>query len=208
MPKSIAISAALLIAAATVTAASLANGQSSVLTEGPLQPLGGRTYTIRAGPVANADAEAVVGSFQILQAGGPEAIPSTGLSGGCLEFHPADLGFTRMAAKQCQRNSECSTPGENEFAACDTQTGQCWSRPPGPAASAALCHRGITPPVNALVPVPAQPVDVRQFGIQRGAHVRVGACLNKAGIDPRVTGCQTSDGPDKIQVWGPVARIR
>lgn len=165
-------------------------------------------YTIRAGPVEQAEASAVSGTFQIHRSGSPSAIPSARLAGGCLEFLAADLGYEQMAAKQCQRNSECSTPGENEFGACDTATKQCWSRPAGLAASAKLCNRGLIAAPNDLIPVPAEPADVRQFGIPRGAHVRVGACLNKAGINPQATGCLTSDGPDKIQVWGPITKIR
>jgi len=165
-------------------------------------------YTIRAGPVDHAEASAVSGTFQVHRTGAPSGIPSDGLSGGCLEFLAADLGYEQMAAKRCEKNSDCSTPGENEFAACDTETKQCWSRPTGLAASAKLCNRGLIAAPSALIPVPAQPADVRELGIQPGTHVRVGACLNKSGINPQATGCLTSDGPDKIQVWGPVTRIR
>ena len=165
-------------------------------------------YTIRAGPVDHAEASAVSGTFQVHSTGAPSGIPSARLAGGCLEFLAADLGYEQMAAKQCQKNSECSTPGENDFAACDSETKQCWSRPAGIAASAKLCNRGLIAPPNELIPVPAQPVDVRELGILPGAHVRVGACLNKSGINPQATGCLTSDGPDKIQAWGPVTRIR
>lgn len=165
-------------------------------------------YTIRAGPVDHAEASAVSGTFQIHRAEGPSGIPSARLAGGCLEFLAADLGYEQMAAKQCRKNSDCSTPGENEFAACDLETKQCWSRPTGLAAALKLCNRGLIAPTNALIPVPAEPVDVRQFGIRTGTHVRVGACLNKAGINPQETGCLSADGADKIQVWGPVTRVR
>lgn len=165
-------------------------------------------YTIRAGPVSRTEASAVSGTFQVHRTGASSGIPSSRLAGACLEFLPIDLGFEQMAAKRCEKNSDCSTPGENQFGACDTDTKRCWSRPAGLAASAALCNRGLVAPPNDLIPVPAQPADVRQFGVQPGARVRVGACLNKSGINPGATGCQTADGPDKIQVWGPIARIR
>ena len=165
-------------------------------------------FTIRAGPIVRAEAAAVSGSFQVHRTAAPNGIPSQRLAGACLEFLAGDLGFAEMSAKQCQKNSDCSTPGENEFGACDTHTNQCWSRPAGFTAGAKLCNRGLIAPVNDVIQVPAEPVDVRQFGIKPGAHVRVGACLNKSGINPQVTGCQTSDGPDKIQVWGPVTRVR
>ena len=88
------------------------------------------------------------------------------------------------------------------------ETKQCWSKPPGLAAGAALCNRGLVVTANDLVPVPAQPVDVRKLSIQPGAHVRVGACLNKSGINPQATGCLNPDGTDKIQTWGPVTTVR
>jgi len=166
------------------------------------------TFTIRAGPVTRAKAAAVSGTFQVLRIGAPAGIPSSRLAGACLEFLAADLGFNQMAAKQCQKNSDCSVPGENEFGACDIETQQCWSKPPGLAAGAALCNRGIIAPVSELLPVPREPADVRQFGIKPGSHVRVGACLNKLGINPQATGCLAPDGSDKIQVWGPITKIR
>lgn len=165
-------------------------------------------FTIRAGPVDHAEAAAVSGTFQVHRTGAPDGIASSRLAGGCLEFLAADLGFTQMAAKQCQKNSDCSVPGENEFGACDTETNQCWAKPAGLAAGAALCNRGLIAPVNELIPVPRQPADVRQFGIQPGARVRVGACLNRSGINPQATGCLSADGADKVQVWGPVTEIR
>lgn len=165
-------------------------------------------FTIRAGPVDKAEAAAVAGTFQIHRTGAPDGIPSSRLAGGCLEFLAADLGFSQMAAIQCSKNSDCSVPGENEFGACDTETKQCWAKPDGLAAGAALCNRGLIAQANELISVPSQPVDIRQFGIQPGSHVRVGACLNKSGINPQATGCLSRDGTDKIQVWGPVTKIR
>ena len=50
--------------------------------------------------------------------------------------------------------------------------------------------------------------DVRQLGIAPGAKVRVGACLNESGINPQATGCASVDGPDRIEVFGPVTRVR
>ncbi len=165
-------------------------------------------YTLSAGPVANAEASAVSGTFQVLRTGAPSGIPSSRLTGACLIFPAADLGYSQMAVKQCHKDADCSTPGESEFGTCDTETKQCWSKPAGATAGAALCNRGIIAPVNELNPVPTQPVDVRQFGIERGAKVRVGACLNKSGINPLLTGCLATDGPDRIMDLGPVSKIR
>jgi hypothetical protein len=165
-------------------------------------------FTIRAGPVANAEANAVSGTFQVHRAGVSNGIPSSRLAGGCLIFSAADLGYGQMAAKQCHKDADCSTPGENEFGTCDTKTKQCWSKPAGLAAGAALCRRGIVAAVDELYSVPAQPVDVRLFGIQPGASVRVGACLNKSGINPAVSGCVATDGPDRIFDLGPIRKIK
>lgn len=208
MRQLIVIPAALLVAGAALSVRPAdVNGAFAWREVGQPAPPQPR-YTIRAGPVDHAEASAVSGTFQVHRTAAPTGIPSARLAGACLEFLAADLGYEQMAAKQCQKNSDCSVPGENMFGACDAGTKQCWSRPPGFAVSAKLCNRGLIAPPNDLIPVPAQPVDVRQFDIQPGTHVRVGACLNKSGIDPQATGCLTSDGPDKIQVWGPITRTR
>lgn len=165
-------------------------------------------YTIRAGPVANSQSSAVSGTFQVLRTGAPSGIPSSRLAGACLIFPAADLGFEAMAAKRCQNDADCSTPSENAAGTCDGETNQCWSKPAGLAAGAALCNRGIVAAEGELNVVPLQPVDTRQFGIEPGAQVRVGACLNRSGIDPRMTGCLAVDGPDALKVLGPVSKIR
>jgi hypothetical protein len=165
-------------------------------------------FTIRSGPVANAEATAVWGTFQVLKTGAPSGIPSAGLAGACLIFPATDLGFEQMAAKQCHRDADCSTPGENVAGTCDIETNRCWSKPEGLAAATALCNRGIIAFESELNPVPSQPVDVLQLGIERGAKVRVGTCLNKSGINPLLTGCLATDGPDRIFDLGPVATIR
>lgn len=163
-------------------------------------------FTVRAGPVANAQLDALSGTFQVLKSGSPDAIPSALIGGACLAFPAADLGFTQMAAKQCSKNSDCSTPGENEFGYCDTQAGTCWARPAGPAARAAFCDTGKVRTLNDINSVPVQPVDASQFRIRSGSKVRVVACLNKTGATR--TGCASNDGPDRIEVLGPVATIR
>ena len=165
-------------------------------------------YTIRAGPVPNAQLGALAGSFQLLETGNPAGIPSDRLGGACLAFAAADLGYTQMAAKQCTKNSDCSTPGENEFGYCDAQTNSCWAKPKGPTANAALCRKGQVWTATDTHPVPIQPANAAQFGIKAGAKVRVVACLNKSGIDGAQTGCASKDGPDRIQVLGPVATVR
>jgi hypothetical protein len=151
---------------------------------------------------------AVWGTFQVLKTGAPLGIPSSRLAGACLIFPATDLGFEQMAAKQCHKDADCSTPGENAFGTCDIETNKCWSKPDGLAAGAALCNRGIVAAENELNLVPSQPADVVQFGIKRGAKVRVGACLNKSGINPLVTGCLATDGPDRIFDLGPVTKIQ
>lgn len=165
-------------------------------------------FTVRAGPVANAQIGALSGTFQLLKSGAPDAIPSTRLGGACLAFRATDLGFTQMAAKRCTKNSECSTPGENEYGYCDTQTSQCWAKPTGPAANPALCQKGQVWSAVDTHAVPAQPVNASQFGIKPGAQVRVVACLNKSGINVAGTGCASKDGPDRIEVLGPIATVR
>ena len=164
-------------------------------------------YTIRAGPVPNAQAGALAGTFQLLETGGPNGIPSARIGGACLAFPAADLGFPQMAAKQCAKNSECAT-SENPVGYCDVEQRTCWSRPNRPDARPALCNTGITLNPNDLNAVPAQPVNVAPFNIAPGAKVRVIACLNKAGANPRATGCASADGPDRIEVMGPIATIR
>lgn len=166
------------------------------------------TYTIRAGPVPNAGAAALSGTFQLLEVGGPDAIPSNRLGGACLVFPAADLGFTQMAAKQCTKNSDCSFPAENAVGYCDTQESKCWSRPNRPNARTALCNLGFAISPNELNSVPKQPVDVGQFNIRAGAKVRVIACLNRADADLQKDGCGSTDGPKRIEVMGPVATIR
>ena len=165
-------------------------------------------YTIRAGPVPNARLGALAGTFQILETGGPDSIPSSRLGGACLAFRAADLGFTQMAAKRCTKNSQCTTPGENEYGYCDVQTSQCWAKPTGPAANPALCQKGQVWSAVDLHPVPAQAVNAAQFSIKPGAQVRVVACLNKSGINVSATGCASKDGPDRIEVLGPIATVR
>ena len=165
-------------------------------------------FTIRAGPVEHNEARAMSGTFQVTRTGAPDGIPSSFLAGACLEFLAADLGFAGMAAIRCEKNSDCAVPSENEFGACDTATNRCWSKPPGIAAGLKLCNRGVIAAPSDRIPVPLVPVNVEELGIKRGSHVRVGACLNKAGIDPRATGCLALDGKDKIQVWGPISSVR
>lgn len=165
-------------------------------------------YTVRAGPVPNAQASALSGTFQLLQTGDPSGIPSNRTGGACLAFPAADLGFTQMAAKQCSKNSDCSVTTENPVGYCDVGAKTCWSRPNRPGARAALCNTGITLNANDLNSVPAQPVNVAPLGIAIGAKVRVIACLNKAGAVPSATGCASKDGPDRIEVLGPIATIR
>lgn len=164
-------------------------------------------YTVRAGPVANAQAGALAGTFQLLETGGPGSIPSTRVGGACLVFPAADLGFSQMAAKQCGKNSDCGT-SENPVGYCDVDTKRCWSRPNQPNARPALCNVGITLNPAELNDVPAQPVDVAQFNVAPGAKVRVVACINKTGANPAQTGCGSADGPDRIEVMGPIATIR
>src|SRR5688572_14167145 len=110
MRKSIATT--MIIAAAALSVAATDENGAFVWRElgqpVPSQP----RYTIRAGPVDHAKAGAVSGTFQVHKTAAPSGIPSARLAGGCLEFLAADLGFEQMAAKQCQKNSDCSTPGE------------------------------------------------------------------------------------------------
>lgn len=167
------------------------------------------TYDIRAGPVAHAFVQAVSGTFQSVQVRTPDAIPSALLGGACLVFPASDLGFTTMAAKECSKNSDCSTVGENAVGYCDTSTKQCWSRPNHATARADLCNLGFTLAPQEIYQVPAAPVDVStKFNIQAGAKVRVIACLNRVDADLRVDGCGSADGPKRIEVMGPVATIR
>ena len=175
---------------------------------GEAAPAAATLYTIRAGPVPNARLGALAGTFQLLETGNPDGIPSDRLGGACLAFAAADLGFTQMAAKQCSKNSDCSTPGENAFGYCDVQTNSCWAKPATPAANPALCQKGQVWAATATHAVPAQPVNAAQFGIKPGAKVRVVACLNKSGITVSATGCASKDGPDRIEVLGPIATVR
>lgn len=167
------------------------------------------TYTIRPGPIANAEVSALSGNFQLLEVGGPNAIPSKRLGGACLIFSAADLGYTQMAAKQCSKNSQCSTANENANAYCDTKTSTCWARPDQyPNARAALCNLGIVVEPQQLTPVPKTPVDVGQFGIRPGAKARVIACLNRTDADLRLNGCGSPDGDKRIELMGPIATVR
>lgn len=175
---------------------------------GSAQGGGEPRYTVRAGPVPNAQVAALSGTFQLLETGSPSGIPSTRVGGACLVFPAADLGFTQMAAKQCSKNSDCATTGENPVGYCDVAEHKCWSRPNQPTARPALCNVGGTLNPSDLNAVPKQPVDVAQFNIAPGAKVRVVACINKTGASPTGTGCGSPDGPDRIEVMGPVATIR
>ena len=163
-------------------------------------------YTVRAGPVPNAQITALAGTFQLLKASAANGIPSDRLGGGCLIFAAADLGYTKMAAMQCHQNADCYT-GEGESAGyCDGQTHSCWAKP-GNVPDEALCNKHIILNVNELTPAPKSPFDASKV-VKAGAKVRVDACLNKAGADPGATGCGSKDGADRIEVMGPVATVK
>ena len=172
-------------------------------------------YTVRAGPVPDAKISALSGNFQMLKVSAAQGIPSNQRGGACLIFPAADLGFTKMAAKTCTKNSDCSVKGENELGVyCDGDTNSCWAKPTINNGNNELCNRPITMTASTLNPVPADPpvgkgpIDVRQFKIQAGAKVRVVACLNKLGANPVTTGCASPNGPDRIEVMGPVATVK
>jgi hypothetical protein len=186
----------------------VANSYSGVGNEGNASAQQEATYTVRAGPVAKSGMTAAQGTFQVHRSGAPAAIPSSRLAGACLIFPAADLGFTRMAAKQCRKDADCATPGENLDGTCDVETNQCWSKPAGAAAAGALCNRGLVAPEGKLIPVPVQPAYLQMFNISPGTRVRVRACLNKSGIIPSRTGCLALDGPDRVTDMGPVTRVR
>jgi hypothetical protein len=185
-------------------------------------------FTVRAGPVANASASAISGTFQMLKVAQANGIPSAGRGGACLAFRASDLGFTEMAKIQCQTDAQCSNPApdgttgpdagsyapdpanpthrESRYGYCGD--GICWSKPIQPGADPAVCNRPITMTANVLNPVPKTPSDLRPYSIKRGAKVRVVACLNKAGIDPTKTGCASVSGTDLVHDMGPVGTVR
>ena len=163
-------------------------------------------YTVRAGPVPNANANSLSGTFQLHKASAQTGILSERKGGACLVFDAAGLGLTKMAAiKNCTLNSDCKTDERYGAQYCDAQTKTCWAKPTGPI-NPALCLKGVVLDVNAVNAVPPQPVDPAQFGValKPEAKVRVVACLNKAGT----TGCGQVDSNDRIEVFGPEATIK
>jgi hypothetical protein len=171
------------------------------------QPDREQRYTIRAGPVPDARIGALSGTYQLLATADPSGIPSNRSGGACLVFPAADLDFPLMAAVQCSNNQSCTTT-ENPNGYCDVPARTCWSRPNRPDARGKLCNTGLILNPNDLNPVPAVAVDAASLGLRPGARVRVIACLNKLGADPVGTGCRSKDGPDRIEVMGPVATLR
>lgn len=195
-----------LIVAALMTAAGCGGPPSDQANEnagGPTEEY----YTVRAGPIADARIDAVDGTFQMLKVGAGNGIPSAGRGGACIAFDPADLGFTEMAAKQCTTNASCDTEETKGFAYCDTQTAKCWVKLEG-APGEALCNRPITMTATTINHVPKQPTPASDPKVKPGTKARVVACLNKSGADPRVSGCGSVDGTDRIEVLGPVATLR
>lgn len=166
-------------------------------------------FTVRAGAVTDALADSVSGNFQLQRTGAPRGIPSDGLGGACLVFAAADLGYPQMAAKQCQTNAQCSTPGESIYGYCDG--GSCWSRPKEDPTGSKTCNRPLAMTPGDLNPVPRQPVDAAALGVKPGAKVRVLACLNKRGFvpgpAPNGTGC-AGTGVDALHDWGTIATVR
>ena len=166
-------------------------------------------FTVRAGPVSNAQLASLEGTFQMLRSGAPDAIPSSGTGGACLVFAAADLGYPRMAAKQCTTNQQCYT-GEGERAAYCASDNTCWARPRLDVYGQFTCNRPITMTPAALNPVPRQPVDAGVLEVKAGAKVRVVACLNK-GAPPwpnNKAPCAHRDHAGRIEVLGPVATVR
>lgn len=166
-------------------------------------------FTVRAGAVNNARLDSLSGTFQLQRTGPPQGIPSDGLGGACLVFPAADLGYPQMAAKQCQANSDCSTPGENLIGYCNE--GSCWSRPKNDPTGSKTCNRPVAMTPGTLNPVPRQPVDAGALAVKAGAKVRVLACLNKRGFvpgpAPNGTGC-AGTGADALHDWGTTATVR
>ena len=165
-------------------------------------------YTVNAGPVANANVGSLSGWFKMLKAPA-QGIPSDRLGGACLVFAAADLGFTKMAAKSCTKNSDCYT-GEGESAGyCDGKTHACWAKPSTFDAANALCDKGKVFPLNVQNPIPVTPIDASKW-VKPGAKVRVTACINKKGFvpGPNGTGCPTKDGTDRIEELGPIATVK
>ena len=162
-------------------------------------------YTVRAGPVPNANANSLSGTFQLHKASAQNGILSERKGGACLVFDAAGLGLTKMAAiKNCTLNKHCETDEPYSAQYCDAQTNSCWAKPAGPI-NGALCLKGKLD-VNAVNAVPPQPLNLATYGLalKPDAKVRVVACLNKAGT----TGCGQVDSNDRIQVFGPEATIK
>ena len=164
-------------------------------------------FTVRAGPIANAQVAAVDGTFQMLKVGAGNGIPSTGRGGACIVFDPADLGFAEMAGKQCTTNKSCDTNETSGFAYCDTRTAKCWVKLEG-APGEALCNRPITMTATTINHVPKQPTPATDSKVKPGTKARVVACLNKTGANIPVDGCGSVDGTERIEVMGPVATLR
>ena len=166
-------------------------------------------FTVRAGPVANAQIGALSGTFQMLKSGAPDAIPSSGMGGACLVFDPAALGYTRMAAMQCTTNKDCSDTGEGSAGYCDPDR-KCWARPKGDLDGGKTCNRPLQMTAATLNPVPKQPVDAASLDVKAGTKVRVVACLNKGGppFPPPRPPCGLPVSDDRIELFGPVATVR
>lgn len=166
-------------------------------------------FTVRAGPVSNAQLASLEATFQMLKSGAPDAIPSSGTGGACLVFPAADLGYPRMAAKTCTTNQQCYT-GEGERAAYCASDNTCWARPRLDIYGQFTCNRPITMTPATLNPVPKRPLDAGVLDVKAGARVRVVACLNK-GSPPwpdNKAPCAYPDHADRIDVMGPVATVR
>lgn len=163
-------------------------------------------YTVRAGPVPNANANSLSGTFQLHKASAQNGIPSERKGGACLVFDAAGLGLTKMAAiKNCKLNNDCKTDESYGAQYCDAQTKSCWAKPAGPI-NAGLCLKGVILDVNAVNAVPPQPLDLATYGVvlKPEAKVRVVACLNKTGT----TACGLVDSNDRIEVFGPEATVK
>ena len=193
----------------TVGLLSVAGVLTAIAWSSAIHTQGQEYFTVRAGPVANAKISALSGDFQVLKVGPGNGIPSPQLGGACLIFDPGDLGLTELASRRCDANSQCQGGGASA-GYCDGQTHSCWARPIGDPLGAGLCNKGKVFEAHVVNSAPVGPIDVAQYGVRPGAKARVVACLNKTGFVPGLngTGCPSIDGPDRVEVLGPIAIVK
>lgn len=206
-------------------------------------------YTIGASPVAGTSSSGITATFKVyrphpvvLTTQPPyviffPGIPSELKGGGCFAFPAADLGFTNMAAKSCQKNSDCGIPpSESEYGYCDRSTKHCWAKPhSSPQDNADAAKQNAANPTAPAVdgefildhkfcrkssftdpPTPwAEDVDnpVSLSATELTQHgVKKGDSVRLIGClnqkgATTATNCASKDGPDRIQAMGKPALL-